>query len=122
MSAESVQEREATIAAAEAAVEQARADLEARTSALQQELSDTTDWRRWVRKHPALTTIGAVGAGLILVGALRRPGPRGLIGSGLKFGLQLAAMPLLKTGLAALSVRLDKSGFGSTTRSKRGRP
>jgi hypothetical protein len=120
MSAESAKEREAAIAAAEAAVERARADLEARTSALQQELSDTTDWRRWVRKHPALVTIGAVGAGLVLVGSLTRTGPRRLVGSGLKLGLQLAAVPLLESGLAALLVRLDKNGSGRTIRWKRG--
>lgn len=49
-----------------AGIERAREEIERSMAALREEVQDTVDWRRYVRRHPAAFFAGAVLAGLFV--------------------------------------------------------
>jgi hypothetical protein len=76
--------------------------------------------RRFVQARPGTSLIGALGAGFVLGGGLARPTTRRLLGAGLRFGLQLAIVPLLEGQLSAIFLDPDKDGSRTRTSSTRG--
>ena len=52
-------------AAIRAGIERARQDIEQSVNALRDNVSDTFNWRSFVRRHPGATFAGAVVAGLL---------------------------------------------------------
>ncbi len=59
-------------AAIRAGIERARQDIEQSVSALRENVSDSLNWRSYVRRHPAATFAGAVAAGFLLARATSR--------------------------------------------------
>lgn len=49
-----------------AGIERARQDIEQSVDALRDNVSDTLNWRSFVRRHPGATFAGAVVAGLLI--------------------------------------------------------
>jgi len=53
-------------AAIRAGIERARQDIEQSVNALRDNVSDSLNWRTFVRRHPGATFAGAVAAGLLI--------------------------------------------------------
>jgi hypothetical protein len=53
-------------AAIRAGIEKARQDIEQSVSALRANVSDTLNWRSFVRRHPGAAFAGALVAGLLI--------------------------------------------------------
>lgn len=53
-------------AAIRAGIERARQEIEESVNALRDNVSETLNWRSFVRRHPAAVFCGAVAAGLFL--------------------------------------------------------
>jgi hypothetical protein len=66
------------------------------------ELRQLLSLSRRMEQHPYRTLAAALGTGYVLGGGLFSPATRRLVGAGLKIGLRVAAVPLLKQQLSEL--------------------
>jgi len=53
-------------AAIQAGIERARQEIEQSVNALRANVSDTFNWRSWVRRHPGASFAGALIAGFLI--------------------------------------------------------
>jgi hypothetical protein len=79
------------------------------------ELRELLSLSRRMDQHPYRTLAAALGTGYILGGGLFSPVTRRLVGAGLKIGLRVAAVPLLKEQISELL-------FGSNEDERRNEP
>ena len=59
-------------AAIRAGIERARQDIEQSVNALRANVSETLNWRSFVRRHPGACFAGAMAAGLLIARAISR--------------------------------------------------
>ena len=72
------------------------------------DLRETVDLQGRVDRHPYGTLAAALGIGYVLGGGLFTPLTGRLVGLGLRIGLRLAALPMIKDEIADLAEMLGK--------------
>jgi hypothetical protein len=82
----------------------------ARTRDAFSDVRDTVDLEGRARRHPYGTVAAALGIGYVLGGGLFSPLTGRLVGLGLRIGLRLAVLPMLKEELFGLAEALEGEG------------
>lgn len=82
------------------------------------DIKDTLDIDRRVARHPYGTVAAAVGIGYVLGGGLFSPLTARILGLGLRIGIRLAALPIIKEELLTVLSAAASDGGGDESGSK----
>lgn len=85
------------------------------------EMGDALDVKGRVRRHPYGTVAAAIGIGYVLGGGLFTPLTGRIVRFGIRLGMRLAVLPLIKQEMAALVEDIDEDAKVSKTNANKGR-
>jgi hypothetical protein len=84
-------------------------------------MGDALDVKGRVRRHPYGTVAAAIGIGYVLGGGLFTPLTSRIVRFGIRLGMRLAVLPLIKQEMAALVEDIDEDAKVNKTNANKGR-